>query len=70
VHERRVIPCVSGLVFSVYFHTEAWHLYFSRFYHHSVTAQQTADSALVYYTAVSCSRLKHACYSSLLQSPD
>jgi len=62
VHDQRVIPCVSGLVFSVCFHTEAWHFGFSRFYHHPVVAQQTADSALAYYTAVSCSRLKHACY--------
>ena len=63
MHDHRVIPCVYGLVFSVNFHTEAWHLCFSRFYHHPVAAQQTADSALAYYTAVSCSRLKHACYT-------
>jgi len=44
-------------VFSVCFHTEAWHFGFSRFYHHPVVAQQTADSALTYCTAVSCSRL-------------
>jgi len=49
-------------VFSVCFHTEAWHFGFSRFYHHPVVAQQTADSALTYCTAVSCSRLKRTCY--------
>jgi len=62
VHDQRVIPCVSGLVVSVCFHTEAWHFGFSRFNHHSVVAQQTADSALAYCTAVSCSRLKRICY--------
>ena len=60
MHDHRVIPCVSGLVFSVCFHTEAWHFGFSRFYHHPVVAQQTA---LAYCRAVSCSRLKRTCYS-------
>ena len=45
------------------FDTEAWHLCFSRFYHDPVAAQQTGDLAFAYYTAVSCSRLKRACYN-------
>jgi len=66
VHDQRVMPCVSGLVFSVCFHTEAWHFCFSRFYHDAVAAQQTADLALAYYTAVSYSRLKRDCYTGYL----
>ena len=69
VHDQRVIPCVSRLVFSMCFHTKAWHFGFSRFYHPPVVAQQTADLALAYYTAVSCSRLKHACYSCATLGP-
>ena len=46
MHDQRVMHCVSELVFGVYFHTEAWHFCFSRFYHDPVAVQQTADSAL------------------------